>query len=161
MRRAVVLGLVAACSAPAPAAAPRNEAPATFTPTVRDVDWFAFSHQADDGTSWEVREVIYGDVTGDGVEEAVVNAAFNGGGSGELDELDVYQMQNGVPVLIGKIAGGDRADGGIDAYELQGAVIRVSRNVMGPDDALCCASTQTIEWWQWDGGGFVAKQASR
>jgi hypothetical protein len=161
MRRAVVLLLVASCGHGASSPPASNNAPATFTPTVRDVDWFAFSHQADDGTSWEVREVIYGDVTGDGAEEALVNAAFNGGGSGELDEIDVYQMQNGVPVLIGKIGGGDRADGGIDAYELQGAVIRVSRNVMGPDDALCCASAQTIEWWQWDGGGFVAKQPSR
>jgi len=58
-----------------------------------------------------VRDVVYGDLDGDGQEEAVVDTLCNGGGTGQFTDGLVYKMQNGKPVQIGSLGVGDRADG--------------------------------------------------
>jgi len=66
-----------------------------------------------EGTYFEVREVLYGDLDGDGHDEALVRTLCNTGGTGQFDEGFVYGSKNGKPVLLGRIPGGDRASGGV------------------------------------------------
>ena len=103
----------------------------------------------------------YGDVTGDGVEEALIITVYNGGGTGQFDGIDVYAMREGQPVIIGGIPGGDRGDGGIAAARVEGGVVVIERMSSGPDDGACCPSRTQHERWTWTGGKFVEDEAAR
>jgi hypothetical protein len=56
--------------------------------------------------------VFYGDVTGDGVEEALVFLVVHTNGSAIPGCVYVYQMRHGRPQLLWSFDTGDRADGG-------------------------------------------------
>src|SRR5262249_3775575 len=107
----------------------------------------------------EVDRPVYGDIDGDGRDEAIVLIANNFGGSGTEDEARVFAMRGCDVVELATIPGGDRADGGLVAVapELGGA--RVERNVMGPDDAACCASGTAVEHWRWRDGELRADRS--
>lgn len=113
--------------------------------------------------SFSVGKPSYGDVDGDGVEEAVVVTSFNGGGTGQFTEAEVYALRAGAkePVRIGVIGGGDRGDGGLDDVRIEGDVIRVDRNLATEDDGTCCPSKLVQETWRWDGKAFVEDEAKR
>jgi hypothetical protein len=64
-------------------------------------------------------EISYGDLLGDGAEEAVVKVFCRGGpfSSGGWHDFYLYAFRNGKPVLMQKGQSGDRAYGGIcEAY---------------------------------------------
>lgn len=81
----------------------------------------------DDGTYFEVREVLHGDLTGDGQDEAVVRTVCNTGGTGWFDEGFVYGMKDGKAVLLGRIPGGDRASGGVRCVRFEDGTLKVER----------------------------------
>ena len=85
---------------------------------------------------FEVRAVVYGDLDGDGNEEAVVDTICNSGGTGQFTDGLVYRMQNGKPVLIGNIGVGDRADGGLHEVKIVNGLLKVSR--YGGHSGACC-----------------------
>ena len=85
---------------------------------------------------FEVRAVIYGDLDGDGQEEAVVDTLCNGGGTGQFTNGLVYHLQNGKPVLIGSIGVGDRADGGLHEVKIVNGLLKVSS--YGGNSGACC-----------------------
>jgi hypothetical protein len=80
-----------------------------------------------EGTYFEVQEVVYGDLNGDGRDEAVVRTLCNTGGTGQFDEGFVYGMKDGKPVLLGRIQGGDRASGGVRCVRFEGGALKVER----------------------------------
>lgn len=105
----------------------------------------------------------YGDVDGDGVEDALVVTAFNGGGTGTFTEGEVYAMRAGAtePVVIGQIPGGDRGDGGLSDVRIENGKILVERFMSMDDDGACCPSKIQKEVWAWDGHAFVEDEAAR
>jgi len=56
--------------------------------------------------------VHYGDVTGDGQDDAVVRFGWNAGGTGQFSQLLVYGLVSGEPAILATFPTGDRAQGG-------------------------------------------------
>ena len=80
----------------------RYEAPETIPRKIPSVDCW----------SVVVGPVAYGDVTGDGEEEAIVDLYAELGGTEGSQDIYIYTFRDGKPVLLWKFATGDRADGG-------------------------------------------------
>jgi hypothetical protein len=93
----------------------------------------------------------YGDVDGDGAEDAIVITVDNTGGTGMFDEAEVWAMRGGKPVQIAGIPGGDRGDGGLHAASAEPGGVRVERYQSGDGDGACCPSKLSIEHWRWTG----------
>jgi hypothetical protein len=111
--------------------------------------------------SFAVSPPIFGDVDGDGAEEAVLVSYFNGGGTGHFTGIDVYAMRDGKEVVLGGIPGGDRGDGGINDVQIEGKVILVDRMMSMDGDGACCPSKLQHERWSWDGKAFVEDEKAR
>src|SRR5687768_15295423 len=62
----------------------------------------------DDRLYFEVVDVDYGDLTGDGREEAVVTTLENTGGTGQFTDGLIFTMRDGKPNLLGAVGVGDR-----------------------------------------------------
>lgn len=96
-----------------------------------------------------VKPPQFGDLDGDGVEEAVVITVDNGGGTGMFDLARVFAMRGGKAVEIATIPGGDRADGGLHAASIEHGEVRIERYVGG--DGACCPTRISVEHWRWTG----------
>lgn len=104
-----------------------------------------------EGTYFEVQEVLYGDLNGDGRDEAVVRTVCNTGGTGQFDEGFVFGMKDGKPALLGRIPGGDRASGGVRCVRFEGGALKVERvgNDSGAARGIDFVDTET---WKLQGG---------
>ena len=89
----------------------------------------SFKKKNSDGdvVTLEVTDVVYGDLDGDGMDEAVAVTDCNTGGTSWFFDGFVYAMRNGKPVLLSRIQGGDRANGGIRAVRIEGGLLLVER----------------------------------
>lgn len=87
---------------------------------------------------FNIFDVAYGDIGGDKVVEAIVLSACNTGGTGNFTEGFVYRMKGGKPVLVTRIEGGDRADGGLRSAVVENGLLVVDRNDAGPNGGACC-----------------------
>lgn len=109
-------------------------------------------------------EVTHGDVTGDGVEEAMVRLGIHTGGSSMPNCLYVYTLKGNRPRLLWGFVTGDRADGGLRSIyaqdgklvvELYGKGARIGGKLYGTEDApACCAKSVTRTRYQWRAGRF-------
>jgi hypothetical protein len=108
--------------------------------------------------------VTYGDVTGDGVEEAIVNLSIHTGGSSMPNSLYIYTIRRHRPRLLWAFETGDRADGGLRriypedgtlVVELYGEGTRVGGKLYGTENApACCAKSVTRTRYRWSGRKF-------
>ncbi|QYO65934.1 hypothetical protein [Leptolyngbya sp. 7M] len=80
----------------------------------------------------------YGDLTGDGVEEAVIIAVCNTGGTGNFTEGYVFGVRNGKPELIARFPGGDRANGGLRSAKVVNRQLVIESNDTGEWGGACC-----------------------
>lgn len=78
----------------------------------------------------------FGDLNGDGSEDAVAFLASNFGGSGIFLSLEVLLNDNGSPTHVASYLMGDRV--GIDSVHIVGGHIDLYIITQGPDDAMCC-----------------------
>lgn len=87
--------------------------------------------------SFRVARVSYGDVNGDGRDEALVLTLCSTGGTGTFSDAFIYGMDGGKPKLLTTESGGDRADGGFhDMFvDRDGIVLDVYVNEGG---GACC-----------------------
>jgi hypothetical protein len=111
--------------------------------------------------SYRVERPLFGDIDGDGVEDAVITGVVSTGGTGHFSDIRIYTVRAGNVVEIGGIPGGDRGDGGIAGVTLDGAVVVVERFQSADGDGACCPSQLQHERWTWDGTGFVEDVRSR
>jgi hypothetical protein len=65
------------------------------------------------------------------------------------------------PTLVTALVGGDRADGAIRLTGLDSDGLHLARAVLGPDDAMCCPSTEQHETWTWSGTELVEDASLR
>jgi len=107
----------------------------------------------------------YGDVTGDGVEEAMMMLGIETRGSAIPEIVYIFGLNNGRLRLLWSFETGDRADGGFrNAYadhgqlviELYGKDRTVGSNLYRGDDdnGLCCPGSFTRARYQWRGDRF-------
>ena len=158
LARTIVIAAVTllSCLAPAGAARRANDIPAGRG--IRAVDFENFTYNPScaltvvkavggesipkDGSSrltFRVVAVAYGDLTGDGREEAAVTTSCNLGGSGAFTEAEVYTLGGGGVELLARVPGGDRAFGGIEGIRIEGGLLVVSRFAPEtPTGPACC-----------------------
>lgn len=107
-----------------------------------------------EGTYFEVQEVVYGDLNGDGQDEAVVRTICNTGGTGQFDEGFVFGMKDGKPALLGRIPGGDRASGGVRCVRFEDGALKVERvgNDSGAARGIDFVDTET---WKLQANGLA------
>lgn len=94
---------------------------------------------------------VYGDVDGDGREDAIVITIDNGGGTGMFDVARLYMLRGADAVEVAVVPGGDRGDGGLRDVAVEPGGLRVERFLSGDGDGACCPSKLTIEHWRWTG----------
>ena len=98
---------------------------AEATVQVRNGRWQ--SAQEGDNSFVNVDRVIYGDLTGDGREEAVVTLGESEGGSGYFTRGEIYTLRDGQVVMVAEVEGGDRGSGGIHNIRIEGGQLIVER----------------------------------
>jgi hypothetical protein len=113
------------------------------------------------GGCWQVTvgPVIYGDVTGDGQEDAMVVLYAEAGGTESSNDVFIYTLTHSKPALLWKFATGDRAEGGLlKTYaqngklvvELAGKNRFIGGNIYGGDCTGACQppffTRATYQW---------------
>jgi hypothetical protein len=103
-------------------------------------------------SSFGIGKTEFGDVTGDGKDEAVILSVCNTGGTGQFSEGFVYTIKAGKPSLLARIPGGDRADGGLRSIKVENGLLVVEYS--DPDKAAgaCCAEGIVIQKMRVSGG---------
>jgi hypothetical protein len=130
------------------------------------------------GDVWNVNAetAAYGDLDGDGVEEAFVPLVANVcGGNMITDEtVLVYQLKNGRPVQLPEFDYYDegcragekncnfsRSPGATVSYDARLRALVIETGYATEDDALCCPSHARKTWYQWNGRNFVVLKKSK
>lgn len=100
-----------------------------------------------------IEPVAYGDLNGDGFEDAVVFLSTQNGGTGNFREMAAMINDGGKPVNVSTVSLGDRVV--IEAAQIQAGVIMLNMRVQGPNDGMCCPS-QAVTWrYQLENGSLV------
>lgn len=107
--------------------------------------------------------INYGDITGDGQEEAMVELEVENNGSAVPGYVYIFAIENGKPKVIWDFETGDRADGGLHnvyaengqlVIELFGKDRVIGGQLYRGDEGLCCPSAFTRTRYRWTGKGF-------
>lgn len=106
----------------------------------------------------------FGDVTGDGEEEAMVTLYAELGGNSSYLDVFIYTLVSSRPVLLWKFMTGDRADGGLRRIysenriliiELYGVDTIAGKQLESSEDVgSCCPKHYTRTKYRWDGKHF-------
>jgi hypothetical protein len=89
-----------------------------------------------------IEPYAFGDLSGDGVDDAVVLLVESSGGSGSFVYMAAVLNQEGKPENVDTILLGDRAQ--VQSLTIANGQISVTMVTHGPDDPLCCP-TQEVE----------------
>jgi hypothetical protein len=120
----------------------------------------------EDCWSVDLGYVDYGDVTGDGIEEATIVLYAETGGNESREDVFLYASQGERPKLLWKFATGDGADGGLKrvytdngklVVELYGLGAKIGKEVYGknpPEVGTCCPKHFTRTTYKWAAGRF-------
>jgi hypothetical protein len=113
---------------------------------------------------WTLEEVSFGDVTGDGREEAMVNLDEESDGSGAQSRAYIFTLEKHRPKVIWAFLSGDRADGGLVrlygkngrlVVELFGRGTSIGGNLSdGDPDGLAKPKWITSTQYEWKGNAF-------
>lgn len=116
-----------------------------------------YKTSGDGDASYSVERVkaTYGDLTGDGRDEAAVILYYTGGGTGAFSKGFLFSVSKGRINLLTTFAGGDRADGGIRQVTIKNGVLLVQRNeperMKDIPVGLCCPAYIITTKYKWDG----------
>jgi hypothetical protein len=99
-----------------------------------------------------IREVTFGDVDGDGTEEAILLIDSNLGGAGTSLDAYIFGLVDDQPRLRAQIEGGDRGEGGLQSVSVASGDVMVRRFQSAPEDGACCPSRVLVERWRWRNG---------
>lgn len=109
----------------------------------------------------KMASVDYGDVNGDGIEDAIINIHWITGGSATPNLVYIYTFKNHKPLLLWAFETGDRADGGYKRVYAEAGNLVVELNgknkVLGTDlyaddgdhTGVCCALHFTRARYKW------------
>lgn len=100
-------------------------------------------YDADSAVSLEItlgEPIAFGDLDGDGLEDAVVVLVTAPGGSGTFFDLAAVLSEAGQPMPVATKGLGDRVK--IEAITVNAGEISVEMITHGPEDPLCCPSVE-------------------
>jgi hypothetical protein len=95
----------------------------------------------------------FGDLNGDGVDDAAVVLVESSGGSGSFYYLSVILDQGGKPENVATQLIGDRAQ--VQSVSVDGAEITVNAVAHGPDDPMCCPTQEVTLTYRFAGEQLV------
>lgn len=108
-----------------------------------------------DRPNCELYQIAYGDLTGDGSEEAAVVLIFNLGGSAFWMDGQVFTLRNGRAVLLTKFNAGDRGHGSIRSVTVSNGLLVADFDIPWNGDASCCPSYFSVVKYGWNGRNMV------
>jgi hypothetical protein len=80
----------------------------------------------------------FGDLNGDGVEDAAIILVENDGGTGQFESVIAVYNSGGSPIQVGQSMLGDRIQ--VNSMAISSGVIHLDMLVQGTSDPLCCPS---------------------
>ncbi len=95
----------------------------------------------------------FGDLDGDGVEDAAALLAENSGGSGTFIYLAAVLNRNGTPQNMATTPLGDRVQ--VNSLSIEEKEIVVDMITHGPDDPMCCPTQQIVQTYELRDGELV------
>ena len=99
-------------------------------------------------------EAAYGDLDGDGDQEAAAILYVSGGGSGTFRYLVAVDEVDGVPMQLASMILGDRVK--IDGLAIDEGRIVIDVTTHGPDDPMCCPTQEDTLVYGLTGGELLA-----
>ena len=123
--------------------------------------WYRFSESTMDAEelsgypSLRFENVVFGDLDGDGVDEAAVSLYYSTGGTAGWSYLYVFRLSEGRPSLIALLESGSRGSGGLREVKISKGHLIVEfadRDRMVGD---CCSDGFIRETYRWTKKGFV------
>lgn len=105
-------------------------------------------------TGFTFESVSYGDVTGDGAEEAIVNLRWYSGGTQTTNYLYIFQQNQGQIKLLAFCHTGSRAYSGLyGAYAQSGQLVV---ELFDPEKQVgdCCSTGVVVTHYAWTGTRF-------
>jgi hypothetical protein len=97
----------------------------------------------------------FGDLDGDGVEDAAVLLVENSGGSGSFVYLAAVLNGDGNPENVATTLLVDRAQ--VQSLTVDGGRIAVGMVIHGPDDPMCCPTQEVEQVYELVGDALVQK----
>jgi hypothetical protein len=112
----------------------------------------------DDGGEefWLEEHVAFGDLDGDGVDDAVVVLVSSGGGSGLFYNLVAVRQRNGIVETPAVKSLGDRIM--INQINITNRIVTVDMITHGPHDPSCCPTERQVLKLKVQGSEFVPAQ---
>lgn len=95
----------------------------------------------------------FGDMTGDGIEDAVVVLVTDAGGSGVFYDLAIVVDENGAPSNVASVYLGDRVK--IEALYIEAQRVVVSTIMHGETDPACCPTLKETKAYKLQGNTLV------
>ena len=126
-----------------------------------------FKHQYGEGATQlqlvTLEKIAFGDLNGDGVDDAAVILAWQNGGSGTFKYLVAIQNSSGLPQQIDSILLGDRVQ--VDGLSIASGAVALEMVTQAPNEPMCCPSLQEKQtyilranlWTKSIGGKFRTK----
>jgi hypothetical protein len=102
-----------------------------------------------------VDSVTYGDLTGDGKEEAVVSLNYSTGGTANWDYVYIFRLKEGAPFLMARMQTGSRAYGGLVGVSIQKGLLALDFADKDRMVGDCCSEGFVRVRYQWQGNHFV------
>ncbi len=102
-----------------------------------------------------VEAVTYGDLLGDGHDQAVVSLNYSTGGTANWDYLYVYKLVHGQPVLLARLRTGSRGAGGLAGVSIRHGLLIVDFADKDRMDGDCCSEGYVRVRYRWKKGTFV------
>ena len=106
-----------------------------------------------------ILNILYGDLTGDGKDEAVVLIGYRLGGTGFFTFANVYGIVNGELTMLGRINGGDRAYGDFHDLAIENGRLRVVRK--WTTKCMGCTEGYETTIWKWNGSKLALQKKTK
>ena len=102
-----------------------------------------------------LHSVTYGDLNGDGEQEAAVQLNYSSGGTANWDFLYIYAFRHGRAKLIGLLESGSRADGGLVHVSIAEGHLILDFADAERRVGDCCSEGYIRVHYHWRNGAFV------
>lgn len=135
-----------------------NEVPPSLFGPVADGEYVNGEFGEPDFWAFFVNDIAYVDLDGDGIDEVVMSAAINGGGSGYFSELRALGIDGDDIVELDIEYYGDRAFGGIAKVDSADNGRSVLIDVFIDGDGACCGHTVMQQRVGWANDALVVQQ---
>jgi hypothetical protein len=113
----------------------------------------AYDQPADSLHVGQIDLFAYGDLDGDGTEDALTFLARKQQGPELLLTMEAFLNAGGRPLHAASYLLGDRV--GIDSVSVEGRIVHLSLITQGPDDAPCCPTRHVHRRVRLDGREFT------